>query len=143
MIALILILCIKNIVNVKSQDIILGEVNTPYFGAIILRNEYLKIEEVNNYIASENEKAIILSSDAAWYNIPEKRNHGDMDLPFRGNMGSGGEDEMIKKISNMRGYKILIKEPLFWQESEKIINFIKENYEKVGEISDFQIYEIK
>lgn len=50
---------------------------------------------------------------------------------------------MLEKIKSMKGYQILIKEDLFWQESSMMINYIKENYEKIGEICDFQIYEIK
>lgn len=50
---------------------------------------------------------------------------------------------MLEKIKRMKGYQILIKEDLFWQESSMIVNYIKENYEKVGEIYDFQIYLIK
>ena len=63
-------------------------------------------------------------------------------MPFLGNMGKDGENGMLEKIKNMHGYEILIKEPLFWQESSMIVNYIKENYEKVGEICDFQIYKI-
>lgn len=88
-------------------------------------------------------KLLYSHGEAALYNIPEKRNNGDMDLPFLGNMGYGGEDKMIEKIKNLHGYEILIKEPPFWQESTKIIEYIKNNYEKIGDICDFQIYYIK
>ncbi len=141
--SIIILLGIKNVIVVNSYDIVRGEKNTPYFGALLYRKQYNNIEIVNNYISEQNEKAVIFSGDAALYNIPKKRTYGAMDLPFLGNMGKNGEEEMIKKITNMVGYKILIKEPILWQESEKIINFIKENYEKIGEINDFQIYEIK
>lgn len=50
---------------------------------------------------------------------------------------------MLEKVKSMKEYEILVKEPPFWQESSMIINYIKENYEKVGEICDFQIYLIK
>lgn len=49
---------------------------------------------------------------------------------------------MLENVKNMHGYEILIKDVLMYQESEKIVTYIKENYEKIGEIEEFQIYKI-
>ena len=102
-----------------------------------------KIEELNKYIENNNDKVIIFSQDAALYNIPKKRSNGAMDLPFLGNLGYNGEDNMVEKLSNMTGYKILIKKERFWQESEKIIEYIKNNFAKQEDIEDFQVYLVK
>lgn len=130
-----------NIIN--SQYAFSNNDKHPYYGAIVNQEAKDKIEKINTYITINSEKVIILSQDAALYNVPEKRNNGRMDLPFLGNLGYGGEDQLIEEIENKKGYQILIKEPLFWQESKKTIEYIKENYTHIGEIEEFQIYEIK
>ena len=143
MVIIIMLLQIKLItININNFNINVS-FNNPYFGAVITQQTKEKIEKVNRYIKEKDEKVIIFSQDAALYNIAEKRNNGEMDLPFRGNLGYKGEDNMLEQIKSKNGYEILIKDEMFWQESQKIHEYIKENYEKIGEIEEFQIYYIK
>lgn len=50
---------------------------------------------------------------------------------------------MLEEIKSKTGYKILLTKENFYQESDKITNYIRGHYEKVGEIEEFEIYEIK
>lgn len=50
---------------------------------------------------------------------------------------------MLEEIKGKIGYKILLTKENFYQESDKITDYIRENYEKMGEIEEFEIYEIK
>lgn len=118
------------------------EYENPYYGAYVTEELEKKINNVNNYIEKNNEKVIIFSKEAALYNIPKKRSNGAMDLPFLGNLGKGGEDGMLEQIKGKIGYQILLTKENFYQESDKITNYIRENYEKIGEIEEFEIYEI-
>lgn len=65
------------------------EYENPYYGAYVTEELERKINNVNNYIETNNEKVIIFSKEAALYNIPKKRSNGAMDLPFLGNLGKG------------------------------------------------------
>lgn len=145
-IAIIILISITTIrfgtINLKAINLDTNY-NNPYFGAVMVEETKNKIEELNKYIENNNDKVIIFSQDAALYNIPKKRSNGAMDLPFLGNLGYNGEDNMVEKLSNMTGYKILIKKERFWQESEKIIEYIKNNFAKQEDIEDFQVYLVK
>lgn len=116
--------------------------NNPYWGAPMEEELRKNIETITKYIIDNNNKVIVLSHKAALYAIPLKMSNGAMDLPFSGNMGSGGEDGMIKKLSEQGGFKILITtNGKFWQESDKVIDYVKTNFKHSGEIEEFSIYE--
>lgn len=115
-----------------------------YGGFFESEEEYNKWFDTINYIKKQDKRVIILSKEAALYMIPLKQNNGAMDLPFYGNMGKNGEKKMIDKIAHLSDVQILILdngEKLFWQESEKINNYVKENFNYVGRIQDFTIFE--
>ncbi len=118
------------------------EYNHPYFGGYMSQEVKNKICTVNEYIKNQQGKVIILSKEAALYQIPEKRSNGAMDLPFLGNLGYGGETAMLEAIKEKQGYKILLTKENFWQESEKITNYIRQHYPKIGEIEEFEIYQL-
>lgn len=117
------------------------EYNNPYFGVYVSNEIKDNINKVNQYI-KENKKVIIFSKEAALYNVPEKRSNGAMDLPFLGNLGHGGEEKMLEEIKNKIGYKILLTKENYWQESDKITSYIRDNYEKIDDIEEFEIYQI-
>ncbi len=49
---------------------------------------------------------------------------------------------VIEKLKEFKGKKIILmnKEKKCWQESDKIIEFVKNNFTKIGEIDDILIY---
>ena len=54
-------------------------------------------------------------------------------------------EKLIEEIKQLRNTKILIKtneEDVFWQESKKIREYIKNNYIKEETIEDFDIYRV-
>jgi len=120
------------------------EYSNPYFGITITKEIETNIENVTKYINESDEEVIILSNRAALYMIPFKRNNGIMDLPFFGNMGKDGEEELLKQISQLSNTQILIYNgEREYQESEKAIEYIKNNFEQIGEIEEFLIYKTK
>lgn len=143
-IVITILYCIQPIIYCfKNNKLYVREYENPYFGAILMQETKDNIENINSYIKNKHEKVIVLSGHSALYNIPQKRNNGMMDLPFLGNLGYGGEDDLIIDLDNKKGYEVLITESAHSQESEKVIDYIKENYEYIGEIEQFQIYKIK
>ena len=114
--------------------------------SVIINILFRKIKpyKITEYIDSSEKRVIILSNQAAVYFIPLKISNGFMDLPFLGNMGKDGEDELIKQIQEMENVQFLIikeDEELFYQESKKANEYIRNNLALVGEIEEFDIYE--
>ena len=69
---------------------------------------------------------------------------GIFDLPFLGNLGKCGKTALINKLKDYKETYILIHtQKKYWQESDEVRNYIKENYEYVEEICDFSVYYIK
>lgn len=121
---------------------------SPYYGALITKEKQEEIEEIINYIKQQNTNGIevkIISYYSNLYMNILNRNNGDFDLPFYGNMGKAGENGMIEKISKLKNTKILIltEEDKEFQESKKIMDYIKNNMKYEGTIQQFSIYTAK
>ena len=106
-----------------------------------------KINTIDNYILlNEHTNVYILDSEAAIYMISLNQYHKNFDMFLKGNLGSQGEIGQIEKINQLKkGTKILIKNnqyKLNWQTPLEVISYIKNNFNKIGEVSIFDIYEI-
>ena len=105
-----------------------------------------KINEIDNYILSQNTSVYILDAESAIYMISIDRYNKDFDMFLKGNLGSMGEIGQIEKIKNLEiGTKILIRNKKYnlnWQTPMEVIFYIRNNLNKIGEISIFDIYEI-
>lgn len=122
--------------------------NHPYNGMLIDEEQYNEMQEVCDFVEENNANGIdvkILSHRAMWYLVQLHQFNGELDLPFHGNLGKDGEDGLIETIKNLKNTKVLILKEgeTRAQESEKVEDFIKQNYEKVEEISMFDVYYIK
>ena len=140
-------LLINYIIKINSKEYKF-EVDSPYFGILMKEEKYEDLKQIDEYIMQNEKNGIkvkILSHQALWYVTPLKQNNGVMDLPFKGNLGSRGEDGLIDDIKKLYNTKILLQKEKDkkYQESEKVENFIKENYEKVEEIGIFEVYYIE
>lgn len=103
-----------------------------------------RIIEVDAYIKDEERDVYILDSEAAVYMIPLDKYNKDFDMFLKGNLGSASEEGQIEKIKNMENAVILIKNDkmaLNWQTPTKVIEYIKNNLEKIGTVSFFDVYE--
>ena len=118
----------------------------PYKNIYISTESQKKITNICNYIKENNKNNIevkLISCDANIYMNILNKNNKNLDLPFLGNLGENGEERLINEIKNLKkGTKILLNNKLkCYQESDKVKKFIVENYNKIGEIEDFDIYE--
>lgn len=104
-----------------------------------------KIELMEQYILKANKKIIIVSPEAGIYKMNLGLNgDGIFDLPFLGNLGRKGEKSLIDKLKEYEDTYLLIHtEKTYWQESDKFREYIKNNYQMVGSIIDFDIYYIE
>lgn len=104
-----------------------------------------RILEVDKYIKDEERDVYILDSEAAVYMIPLDKYNKDFDMFLKGNLGAKGEKGQIEKIKEIENAIILIKNekiPLNWQTPKEVIEYIKNNLEKIGTINFFDIYEL-
>ena len=102
-----------------------------------------RIIEVDAYIKDEKRDVYILDSEAAVYMIPLDKYNKDFDMFLKGNLGAASEEGQIEKIKNMENAVILIKNDkmsLNWQTPTKVIEYVRNNLEKIGMISFFDIY---
>lgn len=92
----------------------------------------------------ENKDVKILDAIGVFFMIPTDRYNKDYDMFNKGNFGYEGEKRLMEEISNSNDTKYLIlKQKLNgnWQTPFNIINFVRKNKEKTGEIEIFEIYE--
>lgn len=104
-----------------------------------------RILEVDKYIKDEERDVYILDSEAAVYMIPLDKYNKDFDMFLKGNLGTKGEKGQIEKIKEIENAIILIKNEkisLNWQTPKEVIEYIKNNLEKIGTINFFDIYEL-
>ena len=102
-----------------------------------------QINNIDEYIKKEG-NVKILHSSAAIYMIPLDRYNKDYDMFNKGNFGYNGETRLIEEISNSNQIKYLILKDEYrenWQAPIEIINYVKNNKVKTGEIEIFNIYE--
>lgn len=117
--------------------------NEPYYGTIFNDETKEKIKDITEYMQSCDNEVVCISTDAGLYMIPLKQNNKEFDMLLLGNLGKDGENGVIEKIKGFKDKKIILmnKEKNSWQESDKIIEFVKNNFIKIGEIEDILIYE--
>lgn len=116
----------------------------PFFGGIIGKEEYEKNENIIRYIEENDKNVIVFSNRAALYMVPLKRNNGDFDLPFKGNLGIKGEKGLIEKVDKTQNAQFLIfknESASIYQETTIVKEHIKNTKKYVGEIEGFEIYE--
>ena len=125
--------------------------NIKHYKGIIIGEELLqKINEIDEFIIQNKEQGktvYILDSEACIYNIPLDIYIKDYDLFNKGNLGKDGTSRKIEEIKTLQKQEktvFLVRNrnySLNWQTPMEIINYVRENMEKIGEISIFDIYE--
>lgn len=107
------------------------------------------ITKITDYILeqeNEGKKVYILDASAAIYMIPINRYNKDYDMFLKGNLGSGGEQGQIEKLNKEDNAVLLImreESNRNWQTPTEVIEYVTINWEKIGEIEHFDIYERK
>ena len=102
-----------------------------------------QINNITKYIKKE-ENVKILNSSAAIYMIPLDKYNKDYDMFNKGNFGYNGEKRLIEQIQQSTNIKYLILKDEYrrnWQTPINIVDYVKENKIKTGEIEIYNIYE--
>ena len=119
----------------------------PFFGTIIDNELKENIENVVSFIQEkeeEGEDVIVFSSKAALYMVPLKESNGFYDMPFNGNFGRLTEEEIINDLKIKENTLVLIEKEeetdTNWQENKNIKEKIKNEFDYIGSIENFEIY---
>ena len=103
-----------------------------------------QIEVVDNFILDSEKSARILDATAAVYMIPIDRYNKNYDMLLKGNIGENGEEQLIEDIKKSENTQYLVLNVRYtqnWQTPLDVINYVRENRTKIGEIGVFDIYE--
>ena len=102
------------------------------------------LDEVDAYVLNSQKDIKVLEASAVLYMIPIGRYNKDYDMFNKGNFGENGENKLIEDIKNSKNRQYLVlkdKYVLNWQTPTKVVDYVKENKNKVGEVSIYDIYE--
>ena len=143
--AIILFVILHSIINLNKYILASEEYSDlKHFSYIKISKDLEEhIERIDKYI-EKNGNIKILDSSAAIYMIPLDRYNKDYDMFNKGNFGYNGEKRIIKEISELNDVKYLILKDEFiknWQTPVDIIDYVKKNKIKLGEVENFYIYE--
>lgn len=118
--------------------------NLKHYEYIIIDKEFENtVVNVQEYILNSENDVIILDAGAATYKIPIDKYNKNYDLFLKGNLGENGEKDLIQDIMKKEKTQYLILKdeyPKNWQTPLEVINYVKENKTKIGEIEIFDIY---
>ena len=140
---------ITKIFMFQGQTRIIEKSNV-FFGAIIERNQKDEIDIITKYIESkknEGKDIKIISTNAMLYSLNLKLNNWYFDLPLIGNMGKDGQTKAIEKIHTLKNTIILIEVEnenykSHYQFMDNIRQHVENNYQKIGEFHNYNVYEI-
>ena len=118
-----------------------------YYGIAISKKGINAINTIDQYIL-DNKKikkdTYILDSSAVLYMIPIDTYYKNYNMLNKGNLGFNGEEKIIEEIQNNKNKEYLLLKDSYqknWQTPTNIINYVKNNKNKIGEIGAFDIYE--
>ena len=100
--------------------------------------------KVSEYVLYSTKSVKIIDATAAVYMIPINRYNKDYDMLLKGNLGKNGEERIIKDIVNSKDTQYLVLKDSYsknWQTPYNVIDYVKNNKTKIGEIEIFDIYE--
>ena len=121
--------------------------DSPFYGSRIEEEVKQTIVEVGNYVKNNDKDIIIFSTYAPLISLYlDDLDNGDYDLPLRGNFGSKGEEGIIKQIKELKNTQILLlhetdEEKEIYQFAYDAADYIKQNFNYVGQVNKFDIYE--
>lgn len=81
---------------------------------------------------------------SAMYSISLDKYYKDYDMFNLGNFGSKGTQGIIEDLSKKDNLIILLKKEKYkknWQYPEEVAKYVRQNFNRIGEINIYDIYE--
>lgn len=131
--------------NIENENIENNKDLFKHFKNIPLTTGYIKLtQELSDFHKENNDKKIIIAdSDACVYDISMDIYNKNFAMFNKGNFGKDGEKGLISNIENSKNTIYLIKKEgvkLNWQAPKNVIEYIRNNLEKKGNIEYYDIY---
>ena len=106
-----------------------------------------RIDNIDRYILEkeqEGKNVYILDAEAAIYMIPLDKYNKNYDMFLKGNIGKDGEEGQIQKIKQKDENTLYLirneKLKSNWQTPLNVIDYIRDNLEKIEEIEIYEVY---
>lgn len=106
-----------------------------------------RIDNIDEYILKkelQGNKVYILDAEAVIYMVPLDKYNKDYDMFLIGNIGKDGQEGQIEKIKKKDENTLyLIRNENIetnWQTPLYVIEYIRNNLEKIGEVSMYEVY---
>lgn len=106
-----------------------------------------RIDNIDEYILKkelQGNKVYILDAEAVIYMVPLDKYNKDYDMFLIGNIGKDGQEGQIEKIKKKDENTLyLIRNENIetnWQTPLDVIEYIRNNLEKIGEVSMYEVY---
>lgn len=114
-------------------------------------HDYLvqRINGIDEFIKNQNsngKRVYILDAEAAVYNIPLNIYNKDYDMFLKGNIGENGQEgliEKVKKQSEDKNNLFLVRQIQYsqnWQTPLKVVEYVRNNLEKIDEVEFYDVY---
>lgn len=103
-----------------------------------------QITKVDKYILNQENEVYIVDARAGIYMIPINRYNKNYDMFLKGNIGVKGSKGIIEDLQIKDNITLLLlkdKGNLNWQTPVDVIEYIQSEYEKVGEVEIFEVWE--
>lgn len=129
-----------------SKNIKIDDIKNVYYSSNMNEELNKQLEEVVNYIKQkENDglDVICITADSALYMTYLNRNHSELDLCFKGNLGWNGTEKTIEKLKEMKDTVVLINTNIYGQEISEIKDYIiKQNYGNIETVECLNAYRL-
>ena len=136
-IIILLVLHIANFINLSSYK------DNKHYQYIYMEDATKKeLENITSFIKI-HDNTYIIDTTGVFYMIPLDKFCGIFDLPNVGNTGEKGEQALIEKIDDIEEGYFLVQDftkKNAAQNPINAINYVKENFEYIGNINHFQVY---
>ena len=139
----LIIFSVFNLIHYYNQKELLSELSHYKYILIDTRLEE-QINRIDKYILNEKKDIKILDATSAIFMIPINKYNKNYDMLLKGNLGENGEKNIKEEIKNSRYIKYLVLQDRFnknWQTPLDVIEYVKKNKNKIGEIEIFDVYE--
>ena len=130
------ILNIQNIINYKFKTIPNNEFNI-YQYIPIPKN---RLKTITDFIKNNKSKVYILDKNAIIYTTAINIYNKYFDMPLPGNIGSDGENKMIKTLKKEKNILLIYDINNIKTDLPKLYKYINKNYKKTDKIDAYNIY---
>ena len=130
----------------SSNKLVLKDNYSSINGMVVNSTLKTKIDDILNYENTDN-SVRILSNEAVIYHLANNKYYKDYDMFNKGNFGDNGESRLLNEIKSSNNIKYLINidtlniKEYSYQLPKNIINYIMNNFNNIGKINIYTIYE--